>query len=185
MAELRFPDPPLGDEAVVLRRFREADVPAIVAICRDPEVRRWTSVPSPYDESDAREFLVYAEDARLRGHELQLVLAHPAEGRMLGALGLHVGAEHAIGQIGYYLAPDARGRGLATRALRLMAAWAVRDLDLKRLEVLANPDNVASQRVALKAGFEREGLMRSYRERKGEREDLWMFPLLPPELAPA
>src|SRR4051794_6412706 len=184
MTELLFPDPPLHDDELLLRPFSEGDVPAIAAICQDAEVQRWTSVPWPYGEQDAREFLARAEGGRLRGDELQQAIGDRGDGRLLGALGLEVSALDSIGAIGYYLAPDARGRGLATRALRLVAAWALHDLGLQRVEVLAHPDNLASQAVALRAGFRREGLMRSYRVNKGVRDDLWMFSLLPGELEP-
>jgi RimJ/RimL family protein N-acetyltransferase/GrpB-like predicted nucleotidyltransferase (UPF0157 family) len=183
--QLPFPDPQLRDEAVLLRPLAAADVPLVAAICRDPDVQRWTSVPEDYREQDARDFLIRAEEARLRGDELQQALADPGDNRLVGAVGLEVSSQHAIGQIGYYLGPDGRGRGLATRAVGLVAGWAVRTLGLRRVEILAHPDNLPSQRVALRAGFQREGLMRSYRERKGQREDLWMFSLLPPELEAA
>ncbi len=185
MPELLFPDPPLSAEGLLLRPLGDEDAAAIAAICQDPEIPRWTNVPAPHDEADALDFLARAEAERLRGEGLQLGLADPAGERLLGALGLSVNAKDAIGEVGYYLAREARGQGLATRALLLVAHWAVRALGLQRVEVLAHPDNEASQRVALRAGFEREGLMRSYRDRKGERDDLWMFSLLPHELEPA
>ncbi len=185
MRELRVPDPPLSAEGLLLRPLGDEDAAAITAICQDPEIPRWTNVPSPYDEADALDFLARAEAERLRGEGLRLGVADPGGERLLGALGLTVNAEDAIGEVGYYLAPEARGEGLATRALLVVARWAIRKLGLQRVEVLAHPDNEASQRVAMRAGFEREGLMRSYRDRKGERDDLWMFSLLPHELEPA
>lgn len=184
MPELRAPDPPLSAEGLLLRPLGDEDAGAIAAICQDPEIPRWTNVPSPYDEADALDFLARAEAERLRGEGLQLGVADPGGERLLGALGLTVNAEDAIGEVGYYLAREARGDGLATRALLAVARWAIRELGLQRVEVLAHPDNEASQRVAVRAGFQREGLMRAYRDRKGERDDLWMFSLLPHELEP-
>ncbi len=73
------------------------------------------------------------------------------------------------GEIGYW----SRDRGLAwERAARLLSTWALTGLGLERLELLANPENVASQRLAEGAGFTREGLLRLYRRRHGVREDL-------------
>ena len=184
MAELPFPAPPLQDDAVLLRPWTDDDAPAIAAICQDEEIQRWTGVPWPYGEKDAHDFLARAEQGRLRGEELQQALVDPAEGTLLGSFGLEVRPHDHVGEIGYYLAPEARGRGLATRALRLMTGWALRDLGLQRIEVLADPDNLASQAVAERVGFRREGLMRSYRERKGGRDDLLMYSLLPDELEP-
>jgi RimJ/RimL family protein N-acetyltransferase len=76
----------------------------------------------------------------------------------------------------------ARGRGFGTRALQLLSRWAIEGLGLERVELLANPANAASQRVAARAGFTREGLLRGYRTRHGVREDLVMFSLLPEDL---
>jgi RimJ/RimL family protein N-acetyltransferase/GrpB-like predicted nucleotidyltransferase (UPF0157 family) len=186
MAELRYADPLLGDEAVLLRPFEDADVHAVAAICSDPEIARWTSVPEPYGEQEARQYLARTVEDRRRGRELSHALVDPGDGTLLGSMGVMVNGEHACGEIGYYLAATARGRGIATRALRLLSRWAIEELGLARIEVLVHPENVASQQVALRAGFQREGLLRSYRDRKGERDDLVMFSLLPAELeAPA
>jgi RimJ/RimL family protein N-acetyltransferase len=163
MPELPFPDPPLAEGDLVLRAFSSADVPAIAAACQDPEIPRWTHVPAPYDDADARQFLMLREQGRAAGSELQLAIVSAGRGPLLGSVGLEAGA---------------RRRGVATRSVRLLSGWAVRELGMRRIELLAHPDNEASQRVALGAGFTREGLLRAYRERKGEREDLWMFSLL-------
>jgi RimJ/RimL family protein N-acetyltransferase len=76
-----------------------------------------------------------------------------------------------------------RGRGVCTRALRLLAGWAFQELDLRRLELVTDPDNLASQRVAEKAGFRREGVLRAYLiDRDGSFRDAVMFSLLPGDL---
>jgi RimJ/RimL family protein N-acetyltransferase len=84
--------------------------------------------------------------------------------------------------IGYWLAPHARGRGVATHAVRLIAGWAFRDLQVARLELTCGPDNVASQRVAERCGFTREGVLRSHLPFNGARRDTVVFSLLPGEL---
>ena len=73
--------------------------------------------------------------------------------------------------VGYWLVPAARGRGVATRAVRLLARWAFDSLGVVRLELTCGPDNVASQRVAERCGFTREGLMRAHLPFKGGRRD--------------
>ena len=84
------------------------------------------------------------------------------------------------------MTPEARGRGIATLALRTISRWAVDELRLGRLELAADPENHASQRVAEKAGFQREGIMRSALEyRDGSRSDSVFFSLLPEELGGA
>jgi len=77
---------------------------------------------------------------------------------------------------------EARGRGVATRALRLIAAWAVEEIGAGRVQLYTDPANEASQRVAEKAGFRREGMLRSWTEIKGSRRDVVMYSLLPDDL---
>jgi RimJ/RimL family protein N-acetyltransferase len=71
---------------------------------------------------------------------------------------------------------------VGTRAARLLSRWAIEKLAMERVELLANPANGPSQRLAENAGFTREGLLRAYRRRKGTREDLVMFSLLASDL---
>ena len=82
------------------------------------------------------------------------------------------------------MAREARGRGVATRALRLAARWILGHEGIERLQLRTDALNVPSQRVAEKAGFRREGVLRSvhYNPRLGRRIDFVMFSLLPGEL---
>ena len=84
-----------------------------------------------------------------------------------------------IGHVSYWLAADARGKGYATAAVRLLSRWAFETLGLERLELCAHPDNTTSQRVAERAGFMREGVLRSVMTVKGTRWDVVLFSLLP------
>jgi RimJ/RimL family protein N-acetyltransferase len=87
------------------------------------------------------------------------------------------------GHVGYWLAAGARGRGLTSAALQALSRWAFEELGLGRVELVTDPDNIASQRVAEKAGFTREGVLRSILvNRDGSRRDGVMFSLLPDEL---
>jgi RimJ/RimL family protein N-acetyltransferase len=164
----------LEDDAILLREFTEEDVPAIVAACQDPEIARWTRVPSPYTEADAREFLKDPPDRAF-------AVVDRSSGELLGAIGARP-EEDARVEIGYWVAREARGRGVATRALRLIAAWAVEEIGAGRVQLYTDPANEASQRVAEKAGFRREGMLRSWTEIKGSRRDVVMYSLLPDDL---
>jgi RimJ/RimL family protein N-acetyltransferase len=84
--------------------------------------------------------------------------------------------------LGLGAAPEARGRGVATHAVRLLARWAFDDLGLARLALTCAPDNHASQRVAERCGFSREGVLRSHIPFKGGRRDTVVFGVLPGEL---
>lgn len=183
MPAIPLPDPPLADEVVLLRRWQEGDVPAIVAACQDPEIPRWTALPSPYSERDAREYLARTEADRIIGRELGVAVVDPSSGGLLGSCGLaRFDWDDRRAEIGYWVAAEARRRSVGTRATRLLSRWALRSLGLERIELLANPDNEPSQRLALSAGFTREGLLRQYRRRKGRREDYVIFSLLAADL---
>ncbi len=159
----------------MLRPFTLDDVPAITQACQDPEIQRWIPViPRPYTDEDARSF-VTAEDL---GHQFAIV----EQGELVGSIGLRVN-QFATGHIGYWCAREARGRGLTPRALRLVARFGLEELGLGRLELITDPDNLASQRVAEKVGFRREAVLRSHLlHPDGRRRDSVMFSLLPGEL---
>lgn len=160
----------LEDGEILLRPPREDDIPAIVDACQDPEVTRWTRVPSPYTEEDARAFVAGTTDGGF-------AVVDRRTGELLGMIGVHDIGD-SVGQIGYWVKREARGRGVATRALRLVSEWAFDALELARLQLITEPENLASQRVAEKAGFQREGLLRAFAELKGRRPDFYMYSLL-------
>ncbi len=183
MAELWFPVPPLAGDVVLLRPWREADVPGIVLAFSDPVMQRF-SWRTAYTETDARDSFAEREEARLRGEGLSFALAEPGDRDVvLGGVSLHeVRLDQGCAAVGYWLAPEARGRGAATQAVRLLARWAVAELGLARLELTCGPDNEASQHVAERCGFSREGLLRSHVPFKGARRDSVIYSLLPGEL---
>jgi RimJ/RimL family protein N-acetyltransferase len=181
--ELTLPSPPLADDRVALRRFTRGDVGWVVDACRDPEIPRFTSVPDPYDEDDAGAWIATHDDGRAAGSGLHLAVVAADGGKPIGSVGLmRISWEHLRGEIGYWIAPWARGRGAAPRAVRLLAAHAFHGVGLQRIEVVPYLDNPASQRVAEKAGCRREGVMRSYFLAHGERHDCVMYALLPEDL---
>jgi ribosomal-protein-alanine N-acetyltransferase len=179
---LSYPDPPLGDGAIVLRPWEEADLDVLVAICSDPDVARFTRVPDPYSEADARAWLD-AQPGRLEAGEGLTFAIVAGGGAPVGSVGLSVDSSDGdIAEAGYMVAPAARGGGLATAALRLTARWALRDLGVARVQLTTHLGNRASQRVAEGAGFTREGVLRSWEELRGCRVDLVMYSLVSADL---
>ena len=87
-----------------------------------------------------------------------------------------------VAEFGYWAAPEARGRGYTPCALRLFARWALDELKLARLQLGTIPGNIASERVAEKVGFTREGVLCAFLDQHGERRDVTMWSLLPGEL---
>jgi RimJ/RimL family protein N-acetyltransferase len=176
-------DAALGDDAVVLREWRAADAGALVVALNDPEIARWTRVPSPYTRDDAEEFLAQRAVRLAHGEALTLAIASAATDEPLGSIALKVTSpENARGELGYLVFPAARGGGVATRAVRLLARHGFEHAGLRRVEILTAAANVGSQRVAERAGFTREGLLRSYFDNKGRRDDMVVWSLLPGEV---
>jgi RimJ/RimL family protein N-acetyltransferase len=184
MADLRFPVPDLADDVVLLRAWSEADVPGKLLAFSDPVMQRFSWRTTPYSEADARSDLVEQEEARMRGEELNIALVDPGDrAAVLGGCSLEgVRLHRGCAAIGYWLAPEARGRGVATHAVCLLAQWAFAELGLARLELTCGPDNEASQRIAERCGFVREGVLRSHVPFKGARRDSVIYSLLPGEL---
>jgi RimJ/RimL family protein N-acetyltransferase len=167
---------------VGLRAWRESDVEAVAAACSDPDIARWLPlVPVPYTEADARTYIQGCLDSD--EHRKPFAIADTETDDLLGSIDMHVNRWHT-GHIGYWVVPAARGRGVCTTALSVLARWSFEELRLGRLELMTDPANIASQRVAEKAGFVREAVLRSVLEyRDGSRADAVMFSLLPDELA--
>lgn len=169
-----------------LRPPEQRDLPGIVAACRDPEATRWTTVPVPYTDADAAWFaLWHAPSVWARGTGAVFVVADP-EGSYAGTIDLRVSpADPDVADVGYLIAPHARGRGYATAALRVLSCWAIDVLGVQRVEWKAHLDNLASHRVAQKAGFTIEGVQRGGIAHRGERLDCRLGALLPADLLPA
>ncbi len=176
MSRFRFPPEPLGDGVVVLRRARDADVDQIVAACRDADIKRFTSsIPDPYGPADARHWLATHE--RSLDREVNLAVADARDdATLLGMMGLHGASwQHRRTDAGYWIAPGARGRGYATRALSLLVDWAFREYGFARVGLYADVENVASHRVAERAGFAREGTLARYLVMRGASRDCAVF----------
>ncbi len=164
-------------DGIVLRSWNERDVPRVFEACQDREIQHWLpTLPRPYTHADARAFVTDA--LGLGPYQFAIVEAEI----VVGSVGLHLG-KHEAGGIGYWCAAEARGRGLTTRAVQLLCRYGLVELRLERLQLTTDVKNHASQRVAEKVGFRREGVMRSHlRHPSGGRRDTVLFSLLPGEL---
>jgi RimJ/RimL family protein N-acetyltransferase len=181
---IEFPVEGLSDGRITLRLPADADVDAVVEACRDPEIPRWTQVPDDYRESHAREWLEMQARRREAGSGLHLVIVDAGDGSLLGAIAFAgIDWDDLRGSIGYWVTREARGRGVATRAVTLLATWGFEELGFGRIEIKTEPGNAISQRVAQRAGFTREGLLRSHAVIKGRRRDMVVFSLLPGDVS--
>jgi len=179
--QIAFPDPPLAEGDVVLRRMEADDIGWITVACGDRELSRYVpAIPYPYSEADARAFAEHAARGWMEGGQAVFVIAQAPGRQGLGMISLHLFAtDPGLAEVGYWLRRDARGHGAATTAVRLVAGWAFGELRIRRLNLQTAPENLASQRVAERAGFTREGLLRAWLPTAGGRRDSVMFSLLP------
>lgn len=180
---------PLANEHVRLTVPTAADVDRITAACQDPEIQRWTVVPSPYSRSDAETFV---SDVVPPGWESETnftwavreATSGAADGPLLGMVGMtassDAGAERT-GEVGFWTASEARGRGLTTEAARLVVDWSLdpEGLGLVRAQWIGYVGNWPSLAVARKLGFRYEGMLRRYGDQRGVRRDAWIASLLP------
>jgi len=169
---------PLTDGIVTLRAWSEADADAMVAcLDGDEEIGRWLDqIPQPYTRADA---LAYIGGIG----EQAFAITDAGSGRVLGSIGARWNEPCDVAEIGYWVRRDARGRGVTTRALLLVTRFALAE-GASRVQLRAATDNVASRRVAEKAGFRLDGVLRSahHNARLGRRVDWAMYSLLPGEL---
>ena len=176
--ELAVPDQRLSDGVVTLRPPREDDLRAIGRGIADPDVVRWIGPFDSASEVLERNLSRWAEGTRATfsicdrkdvclGH-VWVIIADPEDPNR--------------GSVGYWLLPEARGKGLATRSVRLVSWWALGDLGLARLSLFAEPSNEESRRVAQRSGYVEEGVLRSYMEIGTRRVDCVVFSLLPADL---
>jgi RimJ/RimL family protein N-acetyltransferase len=168
----------LRDGELLLRPWTEDDVEALVAGCNDPEVAHWIpTIPHPYTPEDALAFI--RGEVRPEHQALAIELS----GQVVGGIGMGLNSHEYRATTGYWVAAEARGQGICTRALRLLTGYALNELELQRVDLVTDPDNLASQRVAEKVGFQREGVLRAHlRHPDGRIRDSVMFSLLPGEV---
>lgn len=179
------PDPPLSDGVVTLRPWgEEGDVEAIAAACDDPEIAMFLDeLPSPYGLQDAKDAVAHFRQGWADGSATNFAITE--DGRVLGSVGVKwIDPDQGVAEVGYWVAAEGRGRGLCTRAVRLVSRWVLVDRAAQRLQLRAEVQNLASRKVAEKAGFTEEGTLRSskYNPRLGRRMDFVMYSLLPDEL---
>lgn len=184
---LDAPDPPLSDDRVSLHPWREGDASALVAELNEPDIAAFLDrIPQPYTLEDARWYIDWTTQGWREGSASTFAVRLVGADEPIGSIGVRWSdQEEGVAEVGYWVAARARGHGVATAALRLIAGWAFGTVpSLARLQLRADVRNAASNRVAEKAGFTREGVLRSqrYNERLGKRVDFVMWSLLREEV---
>jgi len=172
----------LADDVVRLRGMTVADARVVNQACADTEIIRFTCFAQPSDMSDTRAWIESQPTLRLRGQALDFAIVPVGGVVMIGSIGISsIELEDRRARIGYWIGPRSRGRGFASAALRLLSSWAIGPpLELARLELVIDAENIASRRVAEHAGYELDGILRSYMRVKGRRWDVALYSLIAP-----
>ncbi len=168
----------LATERLELSLPGESDIDAIFDACQDPDTQRYTSVPAPYERRHAEEFVPRVAQQWTEGVHLTWAIR---EGDVLaGTIGLYRLDGHSAGEIGYWVSPWSRGRGVVTEAARAVIDWGFspEGAGLTRIEWRAVVGNTASARAARTLGFRYEGLLRAGLAGKEGRVDGWVAGLL-------
>ena len=171
-------------EPVRLELLNETHVAAVDAMLSDHDVLRFTRVPVPTPEGFAREWLMLYEAGRREGTR-EGFAAFDGEGRFVGvALAFDIDRAEGELELGYMVAPEARGRGFGTAILRALTDWAFADGGAARIRLIIDVENPASLRVAERAGYVREGVLRSLYFKNGARIDAVLMSCLPSDPPP-
>jgi RimJ/RimL family protein N-acetyltransferase len=176
------PEPRLEGSGIALRPFQRKDAAAVAAACQDPDILRYTFMQEGLSEAGAVEWIDRSNERWPNGHP-HFAIVDADDDRLLGEVGLNVNARHVSAEGHYWVKASDRQRGVASVALALAADWGF-SKGIQRLFLVIHPENEASNGLAAKMGFTREGVLRSYEPVKDKRPDLVSWSLLPDDPRP-
>jgi RimJ/RimL family protein N-acetyltransferase len=178
-----IPEPSLSDGVVLLRPLRAEDAATKATWGQDADIVRWTGVPAGDTHAGALEYIAAAEESRRGGRAIALGIVEAQSASLVGSCDIRrpEPRDPELGEITILLSQDARGRGLAPRALALLIEWGVHELGMQRIQAVVHPENARSIAMFERLGFEREGLLRRLRPRATGREDRILYALLADE----
>ena len=160
--------------------FAQSHLGVIAELAADPDVLRFTRFPVPVPSDFADVWWGRLEEARSRNSRESFAVVGAVDGRVLGIAGApRIDREARTVELGYLIAPTARGQGVATQALTMLTAWALEELQALRLELLISVENHASRQVAVRCGYRLEGVLRSLHLKDDLRWDTEIWSRLP------
>ncbi|MFJ2741520.1 GNAT family N-acetyltransferase [Streptomyces sp. NPDC087440] len=173
----------LSTERLELRPFAAADTDEVFRTVQDPDILRWTTLPSPYEHTDAVFFVEQISGEGLRtGTGFHFAVRPRGGGELLGAVGIGFHLAPGTWELGYWTAKPHRGRGCVTEAATEVIRWALATLGVDRIIWRAEVGNEPSRAVARKLGFTMEGVQRAATVHQGTTRDAWVGSLLPSDL---
>jgi RimJ/RimL family protein N-acetyltransferase len=169
------PDPPLADDTITLEPLAQRHVPVFQTLVLEDDIRRFTMVPTRPDRHFAANWVARYERGWAEGSRAGFAILG-GDGAIVGFAGIFgLDDPGAEGEIGYLVAAEARGQGIAGRSVSLLTRWGFDELGLERIELRIDTDNVASARVAERAGYRLDGVLRSKHFKEGLRTDLGIW----------
>jgi ribosomal-protein-alanine N-acetyltransferase len=179
MSATQLPSWPVSPPAhgpVVLRRFSAVDVPMVQELSTDPYVPLIGTLPPNASQHEAQAYIDRQLGRLAEGTGLSFAIAEAGTGRAVGGIGLWLqGLPHGRATAGYFVTPSARGRGIAAAALTALTCYGWSIPGLHRIELYIEPWNAGSMKTAERAGYDREGLLRSHQEIGGRRRDMLIY----------
>lgn len=177
----KFEDCNLVSTLVAIRPLALMDQEAIFIAGNDDEMQKWFPLPSPYTMTNAKSFFDFADQRKMNGSGL--ISAIEYEGKFAGVVDIKKADWRArCCEIGYWGSPWVRGKGITSVALLMVSQWIFREVGFQRIEVRIAPENLASQRVAEKARYVREGIARNAGFTNNGRLDLIIYSRIPSDL---
>jgi RimJ/RimL family protein N-acetyltransferase len=170
------PAEPIGDGHIVLVPLAAGHLAGLEAVGNDPLVQRFTRVPEPFGSQEAARWLGLYEQGWEDGSRAGFAILDPSTGTFLGMIAFVVlRLESLEAEVGYIVAPEVRGRGVANRALTLLTRWGFETVGLERIELRAELENPASLKVAERCGYVREGTLRGVHLKGVRRGDMALY----------
>ena len=171
--------PTLTYGLVTLRPSSDSDIDAIFHACQDPLIPAFTTVPADYTIDHAIEFVRSDPFSLAERRELRFIVdyGNGSDKKFAGVISLHtINIKNHTAEVGYWMEKAMRGKGIATTAVSMITDYGFTTIGFRRIEGLADFDNEASQKVLMKAGFEKEGILRNKVTREDGRQiDMALF----------
>ncbi|MFD3518441.1 GNAT family N-acetyltransferase [Streptomyces sp. NPDC058657] len=173
----------LTTDRLELRPFGPGDTDEVFRTVQDPDILRWTSIPSPYRREDAVHFVERISGEGLRtASGFHFAVRARGGGPLLAAVGVGVHLPPGVWELGFWTAKEHRRRGYVTEAAAEVVRWALTTLPVDRLLWRAEVGNEPSRTVAVRLGFTMEGVARAGTLHQGTARDAWTGSLLPSDL---
>jgi [ribosomal protein S5]-alanine N-acetyltransferase len=177
--------PTIETSRLTLRPFKSEDAGEVARLCNDEAIGRYIpTLPFPYPPEAAVSWLATHQGKADAGTELILAITNKADGRLLGAIGLTIAAEHNRAELGYWLRQDEWGKGYMTEAARAMIGYGFNNLSLEVVTCHHLQPNTGSGRVMQKVGMKYEGHRRKFYHHRGQYFDIILYSILKDEFRP-